>query len=77
MLVDIVERFGRESVKEVEINAREHRNRPLEELAPQAQAIIATALARAGLATPESGLHPVRERPPMLTIDEYRARFSV
>ena len=32
MLVDIVERFGRDAVAQVDLGVREHRNRPLDEL---------------------------------------------
>jgi glucosyl-3-phosphoglycerate synthase len=48
------------------------RNRPLEELSPQALEVIATALQRAGVA--ESVV--VRERPPIITFPAYRARFA-
>jgi glucosyl-3-phosphoglycerate synthase len=72
LLVDVVARFGRDAVVQVELDLREHRNRPLEELAPQAQAIIATALKRAELMEPPD----VRERPPIVTLPEYRARFD-
>ncbi len=72
MLVDVVERFGRDAVVQVDLGAREHRNRPLDELLPQAEAIIATALQRAGLVEPVD----VRERPPMITLPGYRARHD-
>ena len=49
LLVDVVDRFGRDAVAQVDLDVREHRNRPLDELAPQALAIMATALRRAGL----------------------------
>ena len=49
LLVDVVERFGRDAVAQVDLGTREHRNRPVEELAAQSLAIIATALRRAGL----------------------------
>ena len=49
LLIDLVERFGRDAVAQVDLGVREHRNRPLDELAPQALAILATALRRAGL----------------------------
>jgi glucosyl-3-phosphoglycerate synthase len=73
LLVDVVARFGREALAQVDLDVREHRNRPLEELAPQARAVIATALQRAELVDPVE----VRERPPMITIPEYRARFGL
>jgi len=93
LLVDVVERFGRDAVAQVDLDVREHRNRPLDELAPQALAVMATALRRAGL-LPEAtapfvellrtapdgtiAAQPVevRERPPIITVPAYRARFS-
>ena len=48
LLVDVVERFGRDAVAQVDLDVREHRNRPLDELGPQALAVMATALRRAG-----------------------------
>jgi glucosyl-3-phosphoglycerate synthase len=91
LLIDVVERFGRGAIAQVDLGVREHRNRPLAELAPQALAIIATALRRAELLstdasfvellryTPDGSLDAqhveVRERPPILTIDAYRDRF--
>jgi glucosyl-3-phosphoglycerate synthase len=49
LLLDVVHRFGIQSVTQVDLGVRAHRNRPLEELGPQALAILATALRRAGL----------------------------
>ena len=92
LLIDIVERFGRDSVAQVDLGVREHRNRPLEQLGPQALAVIATALRRAGLleidapvvellryrpdGTLDAAPVEVRERPPIVTVPAYRARFS-
>jgi glucosyl-3-phosphoglycerate synthase len=93
LLVDVVERFGRDAVAQVDLDVREHRNRPLEDLAPQALAVMATALRRAGLlpeaitpvvellrAAPDGTIEAqpveVRERPPIITMPAYRARFS-
>jgi glucosyl-3-phosphoglycerate synthase len=90
LLVDLAEMFGRDAIAQVDLGSREHRNKPLEELSPQSLAILVTALRRADLlevdgATAElvraqaegSEFVPVevRERPPMATIAEYRARF--
>jgi glucosyl-3-phosphoglycerate synthase len=72
LLVDLVAHFGRDALVQVDLGMREHRNRPLDELAPQARAIIATALNRAGITIREE----VRERPPIITRPEYRARFA-
>jgi glucosyl-3-phosphoglycerate synthase len=91
LLVDVVERFGRAAVAQVDLGLREHRNRPLAELAPQALAILTTALRRAGLVMTDlpfvellrydaaggldAELVETRERPAILTIDAYRERF--
>ena len=93
LLVDIVERFGRDAVAQVDLGVREHRNRPLADLGPQALAVMITALRRAGLlpqetaaciellrAAPDTTITAepveVRERPPIITVPAYRARFS-
>jgi hypothetical protein len=70
---------------------REHRNRSIEELAPQAMEVLLTALRRAGVSRGdmptalvrfddehEKVLVPVeaRERPPMLTMPAYREKFG-
>jgi glucosyl-3-phosphoglycerate synthase len=52
LLVDIARRYGPEAVAEVDLGERRHRNRPLTELAPQAETVIRVALQRAGLAAP-------------------------
>jgi glucosyl-3-phosphoglycerate synthase len=90
LLIDVVERFGRDAVAQVDLGKREHRNRPVEELSAQSLAIIATALRRADLAhfdAPALELlrydiegnldaEPVeiRERPPIVTVPAYRER---
>ena len=92
LLVDIVDRFGRDAVAQVDLGTREHRNRPVGELGAQSLAIIATALRRADLMhfdAPALELlrydfagnldaEPVeiRERPPITTIAAYRALRS-
>ena len=88
LLVDVVERFGPDALAQVDLATREHRNRPVEELAAQALGILATALARSGLrpldGTAVELLRPgvdgpvvaeavdVAERPPLLTVAGYR-----
>src|SRR5204862_6163132 len=49
LLIDIAERFGRDAIAQVDLGTREHRNRPLDDLGPQALAVMAIALRRAGL----------------------------
>jgi glucosyl-3-phosphoglycerate synthase len=89
LLVDIVERFGRDAVAQVDLGVREHRNRPVEQLAAESMSIIATALRRAGLmqfdgptlellradveGNVDAELVEIRERPPIATVAGYRA----
>jgi glucosyl-3-phosphoglycerate synthase len=89
LLIDVVERFGRDAVAQVDLGTREHRNRPVGELAAQSLAIIATALRRADLmhfdapalellrydiaGELETEQVEIRERPPITTIDAYRS----
>jgi glucosyl-3-phosphoglycerate synthase len=93
LLLDVVHRFGIQSVSQVDLGVRAHRNRPLEQLGPQALAVLATALRRAGLdacdppfaaelvrydenLAPERIPVVVRERPPIVTVPAYRAKFG-
>ncbi|MGZ6944083.1 MAG: glucosyl-3-phosphoglycerate synthase [Acidimicrobiia bacterium] len=92
LLVDVIERFGIASTAQVDLGVREHRNRSLAELGPQATAILVTALRRAGLVSDRSGsaellryttaFEPeaiaveVRERPPIDTIPAYRRKHN-
>jgi glucosyl-3-phosphoglycerate synthase len=89
LLLDVVARHGLAAVVQVDLGERRHRNRPLPELGPQATAILVTALRRAGLSDGDArdlvrydDAHrvervpvEVRERPPMRTVPEYRAKF--
>jgi glucosyl-3-phosphoglycerate synthase len=89
LLVDVVARHGLNSVAQVDLGERRHRNRPLADLGPQAMAILVTALRRAGLDEgaardlvrydaqhkPERVPIEVRERPPMRTVPAYRAKL--
>jgi glucosyl-3-phosphoglycerate synthase len=86
LLLDVADRFGVDAIAERDLGVREHRNRPLDELAPQALAVLLTGLRRAGVA-PVDGtarrVHPddgaalaLRERPPMITVPAYRAKFG-
>jgi glucosyl-3-phosphoglycerate synthase len=47
ILVDVAARYGADSIAQVDLGVRVHRNRPLSELRPQATDILRTALARA------------------------------
>jgi len=46
LLIDVARRFGVESIAEVDLGVRVHRNRPLDELRPQARDVLAAALGR-------------------------------
>ncbi len=86
LLVDVSARFGMDAIAQVDLGVRVHRNRPLDELAPQAMAVLRTALARAGVTMQphwspmlsRPGRDPVvvdvPERPPMIEVPAYRRR---
>jgi glucosyl-3-phosphoglycerate synthase len=77
LLIDIADRFGTEVIAQADLGTRIHRNRPLDELSPQATAVIQTMLSRAGVSVPLATLYrrdlePIDlemvERPPLATI---------
>jgi len=91
LLIDLVANFGIDAMAQVDLDVREHRNRPLEELGPQAMAILVTGLRRAGvpvdkrlaeLVRYDDEQHAqrvsveIRERPPIITVPAYRAKFG-
>jgi glucosyl-3-phosphoglycerate synthase len=91
LLVDVANAFGVTAIRQADLGVREHRNRSIEALAPQAMEVLLTALRRAGVGRGdlptalvrfddehEKVLVPVeaRERPPMLTVPEYREKFG-
>jgi len=49
LLIDVAARHGGGAVAQVDLGERVHRNRPLDELAPQAAAVIDVVLDRAGV----------------------------
>jgi glucosyl-3-phosphoglycerate synthase len=86
MLIDVAERFGPEAMAQVDLDLRIDRNRPLDQLSPQAMAILHTALRRAGShlgGTTSELVRPgrasvqvdVSERPPLVDVPAYRRRF--
>jgi glucosyl-3-phosphoglycerate synthase len=91
LLVDVVRRVGLEATAQVDLGVREHRNRALDDLGPQATAILVTALRRAGLSEldhatlvrfteafePQPVDVEVRERPPISTVADYRVKFHL
>jgi glucosyl-3-phosphoglycerate synthase len=72
LLIDAVADLGLERVAQVDLRERLHRNRPLAELRPQAEAVLRAALDRAGVAV--AGGAPVAQRPPLVTIPAYLLR---
>ncbi len=49
LLIDVAADFGAETIAQVDLGVRAHRNRPLSELRPQATDVLRTALARAAV----------------------------
>src|SRR3954451_24779685 len=49
LIIDIATRFGTAAIAQCDLGTRVHRNRPLEQLAPQAMSVMRTALSRAGV----------------------------
>jgi glucosyl-3-phosphoglycerate synthase len=79
LLIDVSERYGIGSIAQVDLGERVHRNRTLDELSPQALAIMQTVFVKAGLdgigvasTLMRPGLDPLTmvhsERPPLDTL---------
>ncbi len=86
LLVDIADLEGTEAIAQVDLGLRRHRNRPLDELGPQALAVLQTALGRAGRGAAQAAtlvrpdLDPVEvgvgERPPLVEVSGYRRQTA-
>jgi glucosyl-3-phosphoglycerate synthase len=86
LLVDTADLEGTDVIAQVDLGHRRHRNRPLDELGPQALAVLHTALVRAGwpgehavtLVRPDHGPVAVAggERPPLVEVPGYRRRTA-
>jgi glucosyl-3-phosphoglycerate synthase len=86
LLVDISQLGDAGAIAQVDLGTRRHRNRTLEELGPQALAVLQTALRRAIPGEGEAAtlvrpdLEPVEvevgERPPLLDVPTYRRRTA-
>ena len=86
LLIDAVHAAGAEGVAEVDLGERRHRNRHLDELGPQATAVLRAALARAGFDTDapvalrRPGHEPLvlshHELPPLVETTSYRRRSA-
>jgi glucosyl-3-phosphoglycerate synthase len=83
LLIDVASRFGLQALAQVDLGSRVHRNRPLDQLAPQALAVLHAALRRAGVDLPAGGSVALAlpgelvdvslsERPPMVDVPAYR-----
>lgn len=70
LLIDVARRVGVEAVVQVDLGRRVHRNRPLAELAPQAEAVLRAVLDRAGLAG------AVPQLPALVHVPGYRRRSA-
>jgi glucosyl-3-phosphoglycerate synthase len=84
LLVDTYDSLGLEAIAQVNLGVREHRNRPLTELATMSRQVIATLLSRCGISDSEVGLTQffadgddytprtsevsLADRPPMITL---------
>lgn len=88
LLVEVARRFGPRALVQVDLGVRVHRNRPLDELGPQAMAILHAALDRAGVDVrpgwPATLVRPGKEPvvvderflPPLLDVPSYRRRSA-
>jgi glucosyl-3-phosphoglycerate synthase len=87
LLIDVTELEGTSVLAQVDLGTRRHRNRPLDELGPQALAVLQTALRRAGTGFGEAAatlvrpdLEPVEvdidERPPLISVPGYQRRTA-
>jgi glucosyl-3-phosphoglycerate synthase len=85
LVVDVVARHGLPALAQVDLGTRRHRHRPLDQLSPQAMAILTTALRRAGIPERDAAhlvlfdgdhrghevLVEVGERPPLRSLAAY------
>jgi glucosyl-3-phosphoglycerate synthase len=87
LLIDVVALVGADAVVEVDLDVRLHRNRPLDELSPQAMAVAQTILRRARPDLLDDAAELVRpgrdpllvdvcERPPLVELADYLARTA-
>ncbi|MDQ6927655.1 MAG: glucosyl-3-phosphoglycerate synthase [Actinomycetota bacterium] len=83
LLIDVASKFGLDSLAQADLGSRVHRNRPLDQLAPQALAVLHGALRRAGVDLPAGGSVALAlpgdvldvqlsERPAMIDVAAYR-----
>jgi glucosyl-3-phosphoglycerate synthase len=71
LLVDVSRAYGVDSIAQVDLGVRVHRNRPLDDLGPMATVILLTALQRAGVDAPIAvELQPPDSKPVTVTFGE-------
>ena len=71
LVLDVAARFGPASVVQADLGVRSHRNRPLDDLRPQAKAVLEVALDRAGV-----GAAVVPACPPLRTVPGYERKTA-
>jgi glucosyl-3-phosphoglycerate synthase len=87
LLIDLTALEGTGVHAQVDLGTRRHRNRPLDELGPQALAVLQTALRRAGTGYGQAAATLVRpdlepvvvdvdERPPLISVPGYARRTA-
>lgn len=86
LMIDIAESEGTEAIAQVDLGTRRHRNRPLDELGPQALAVLQTALGRSSVGLDHAAtlvrpdLEPIEvgigERPALVDVSAYRRRTA-
>ena len=87
LLIDVAREFGIGAMAQVDLGTRIHRNRSLDELGPQALAVLQAALHRADPALVEDAVTLIRpgrgpvaqrlvEHPPLASVDGYRRRTA-
>jgi glucosyl-3-phosphoglycerate synthase len=86
LLIDIAAMDGTDAIAQVDLGTRRHRNRPLDELGPQALAVLQAVLSRSpmGLEHPATLVRPnlepveigIDERPALIDLPAYRRRSA-
>jgi glucosyl-3-phosphoglycerate synthase len=88
LLIDVSAQWGADAIAQVDLGTRVHRNRTLDQLSPQALAIMQTAFIKAGLPVPDAaratlerpGREPLVmthvERPPLASLGRRRPRSA-
>ena len=71
LMIDLAHHFGADSIEQVQLPPRVHRNRPLHELAPMARVVAETIIDRAKLYEPNPRvvLSALSQRPPLVQIE--------